>query len=66
MKMTVSVEIGVEEVESLVQELENTSDDILRGFIEQVLFKLNEHTTSLKQHFEAFDRVNPFSMSQLK
>ena len=56
----------VEDVDALVQEMENTSDETVRGFIEQVLFKLNEHTTSFKQQFEAFERVNPFSLSQIK
>lgn len=62
MKMTVSVDLCVEDVEALVQALDTTEDETLKNFIEQVLFKVHKHSEMLKENSEAFEKVNPYSL----
>ncbi len=64
MKVSVYVEVGAEEVESLAQSLETCSDETMKGFVEQVLTKVHEHSESVINAFETIEKVNPFSMSK--
>jgi len=63
--MTICVDISVEEVESLVQHLETCDDDVMKGFIEQVLGNLSKHTAALNERNKAFEMVNPFSLAKI-